>query len=182
MQAAVFYVTARAAQIIGSPPRPRAPHPEGAITHELEIIDAVHAIEHHTDGMHWKVLTERECRRRQQQGEGTYSVMLPNAGGRTSTRWPDLVLEHPQHGRRAIEFELTDKYSDRLRRILDGYLYSPDYTQAIWLTPSPLLLRRLNRLADERAAQRYGENSRSRILTLPLPNDPRQIPSRVLTA
>ena len=172
---AVLYPTSRATQMLGTLRR-KPGLTVNAIAHELAVIDTVLAVEADPDG--WTVLTERECRRRQGLDVGRYSVPLPHAGSRGRERWPDLVLEHPDHEQRtAIEIELSNKSQERLAQIAAGYLHG--HYHAIWLAGTPTLERRIARTADARSANSIS-SGRHRITVHPWTSDPAGLRSALL--
>ncbi len=78
------------------------------------------------------------------------------AGG--ARRWPDLVLDRAQ-SRDAVELEFAAKTSERLARILDGYLHA-DYARVFLYVETPALGRRLAALAERRSTQARGASRR----------------------
>ena len=128
--------------LLGQPPR-RAPRPDTQREHELAIARLVADLERGDRARGVLVLTERECRRLEADGERGYSVELLVAG--RPKRWPDLVLQNSTR-KDAIELELAPKTTDRLTAILTGYGHS-DYTRVLLLVESPALACRLARVA-----------------------------------
>ena len=172
---AVLYPSHTTTRLLGSAQRtPPRPGPE--IRHELAVIDTVHVL----DGSEHElaVLTERECRRRQAAGDGQFGVPLPQStSGRARERWPDLVLTREGARPLAVEIELTDKHTPRLTSIMEGYLYG-DY-QVLWLAGQPSLIRRLDRKADELAAESYSRD-RDHIHIVQWTRDPARLRATVL--
>jgi hypothetical protein len=143
-QASAIYLARAGSVLLGKPPR-RAPRPDTQREHELAIARLVADLERKTTSGAVRVLTERECRRREADGERGYSVELFTAGH--PKRWPDLVLQSATR-KDALELELVPKTTDRLATILTGYAHS-DYTRVLFLVESPALARRLARVAKK---------------------------------
>ena len=141
-QASAIYLARAGSTLLGQPPR-RAPRPDTQREHELAIARLVADLERGDSPRAFEVLTERECRRREADGERGFSVELLAAG--RPKRWPDLVLQGSSR-KDAIELELAPKTTDRLTTILTGYAHS-DYTRVLLLVESPALAKRLARIA-----------------------------------
>jgi len=147
-QAAVIVLTPRGAQHVDLPPRQRAPRPELHREHELAVVEFVCQLEL-GGGPAVEVLTERDCRRRQSEGSGRCSVAVQDDRGRSTDRWPDVIVHAPA-GRIAVEIEFAPKHGPRLERIVRGYLVS-DLVEVRFVVASPRLAQRLTTIA---AAQR----------------------------
>jgi hypothetical protein len=143
-QASAIYLARAGSVLLGQPPR-RAPRPDTQREHELAIARLVADLERRSSSGAVRVLTERECRRQEGDGARGYSVELFTPGH--PKRWPDLVLQSERR-KDAIELELAPKTTDRLTTILTGYAHS-DYTRVLLLVESPVLARRLGRVAAQ---------------------------------
>ena len=127
--------------------RRRAPRWEVQCEHDLAIADLVAELERAASTL--LVLSDRECRRREADGEGAYSVDC-HVGGDTQRRWPDIVIEG--NGTRvAIEFEIAAKTSKRLEAILAGYVISASYDGLQVRCAHAPLQRRMERLVKDLA-------------------------------
>jgi hypothetical protein len=93
------------------------------------------------------ILTERDCRAAEAQGQGRYSVGCVR-DGQPVRRWPDVVIEG-QGRRAAVEIELAAKTTERLRAILLGYLTDPVYDRVQIRCGSRVLARRIDQLVSE---------------------------------
>jgi hypothetical protein len=98
-----------------------------------------------------RALTERDCRRLAGDGGQRYSVDVFDRYGRRGERWPDVVIVAAD-GAVAVEIEFAPKDSERLARIVRGYLRS-DLKEVRFLVASPRLARRLHALADRERAR-----------------------------
>jgi hypothetical protein len=81
-----------------------------------------------------RVLTERECRRLEREGEElSVEVAAEDASGgrRDRKRWPDVVIE-VAGGRRAVEIEFAPKGTARLRGIVRAYAYATAYREVLF--------------------------------------------------
>jgi DNA-binding MarR family transcriptional regulator len=111
-QARAVFLTARGARLLGWE-RHRAPRPEMHREHEEAIVWIVVRLERRDPET--RVLTERECRRGERDGERFSVTVLGDRRG--ERRWPDVVLTTPT-GRRALELEFAPKATKRLERII----------------------------------------------------------------
>jgi hypothetical protein len=112
--------------------------------HEAAIVWLVTQLERDA-GAGVRVLTERECRRREGDGVDRYSVDVVDAGSRR--RWPDVVVERGGE-RRAVEIEFAPKGSSRLAAIVAGYEGS-SYSDALFFVRSSALGRRVAQIVAE---------------------------------
>ena len=127
----------------------RPPRWETQVVHELAIGQLVAALE--TTRSDLRVLTERDCRRAQWDGTARYSVVCQQRQG-AMDRWPDIVVEHPDDRRIAIEIELAPKTSERLTAILLGYLMDGSYGRVHIRCGDRALERRVRQIADRLGA------------------------------
>jgi len=155
-QARTIFVSRRGAVALGLRPR-RAPRVEVQRTHELALGALVARIETVSPGL--VVFTEREGRARQADGAGRFSVMV-YGGGRRALRWPDLVVETGQR-RVALELELAAKTTERLNRIVAGYLDARVFDEVRFLVGSPALARRLARVCRDSIPAMVGSSARA---------------------
>jgi hypothetical protein len=146
----VYVLTPRGAQHVDMPRRLRTPRPDLHREHELAIVESVAKLElAAAPGV--EVLTERDCRQRTAEGRQRFNVEVADDRGRSTDRWPDIVLLTP-NGKVAIEIEFAPKHSERLARILRGYLLS-DLTEVRFLVVSPRLARTLHRVTEHERAK-----------------------------
>jgi hypothetical protein len=146
----VYVLTPRGAQHVDMPRRLRTPRPDLHREHELAIVESVAKLElAAAPGV--EVLTERDCRQRTAEGPERFNVEVADDRGRSSDRWPDIVLLTP-NGKVAIEIEFAPKHSARLARILRGYLLS-DLAEVRFLVISPRLARTLHRVTEHERAK-----------------------------
>jgi hypothetical protein len=151
-------LTSRGRALLGQDRRVRPPRVSVHRKHELAIVDFIAHVEiamSHVVGV--EILTERDCRRRQAEDDGQrFSVGVMDDRGRATDRWPDIVIVAPSGDRTAIELEFSPKGTDRLQRILRGYL-SSSLSEVRFLVESASLGRRLTRIVDaERATMLDG--------------------------
>ncbi|HEX8122458.1 MAG TPA: helix-turn-helix domain-containing protein [Solirubrobacteraceae bacterium] len=137
-----LFLTGKGHELLGRPRR-RPPRAQVQREHEAAIVWLVTQLERAEPST--RVLTERECRRLEHDGQGSYSVHLGATGG-SQRRWPDLVVEQGD-ARRAIEIEFAPKGTDRLRRIVEAYRNSA-YSHALFLVKSVALGRRIRRVTE----------------------------------
>ncbi len=148
-QAAVLYLTPAGARHVGSR-RHRAPRPDTHRVHELALARLVCELELKlADRRDLDVLTERDARDREGDGERRYSVDVVDDRGTRAIRWPDVMIAGATRVV-AIEVEFAEKGSERLRGILDAYLASA-MSEVRFLVSSPTLAGRLKRLAAQQA-------------------------------
>lgn len=128
--------------------------------HELAIVKRVIAVEAHfaAAGGGGRVMTERDLRRAEAQGEGRFHVEVLDPRGRRRRRWPDYVVDVPA-GLTAVELEFSSKAAVRLKSIVQGYSRSVQYGFVDFvLLERPedgALRRRLEAIiGDERALER----------------------------
>jgi hypothetical protein len=146
----VYVLTPRGARHVDLPRRLRTPRPDLHREHELAIVESVAKLElAAAPGV--EVLTERDCRRRTAEGPERFSVEVADDRGRSTDRWPDIVLLTP-NGKVAIEIEFAPKHSERLARILRGYLLS-DLAEVRFLVVSPRLASTLHRVTERERAK-----------------------------
>jgi hypothetical protein len=149
-ETSVAVLTPKGAQVVDHPRRQRQPRPDLHREHELAIVEFVARLELAAGGG-VRALTERDCRRLVADGGRRYSVEVLDGGGRRGDRWPDVVMMAAD-GAVAVEIEFAPKDSERLARILRGYLLS-DLKEVRFLVASPRLARRLHALADRERAR-----------------------------
>jgi hypothetical protein len=149
-EASVAVLTPKGAQLVDQPRRQREPRPDLHRDHELAIVEFVARLEL-AAGDRVRALTERDCRRLAADGGRRYSVGVIDRHGRRGDRWPDVVMVAAD-GAVAVEIEFAPKDSDRLARILRGYLLS-DLKEVRFLVASPRLARRLHALAGRERAR-----------------------------
>lgn len=142
-QAAAIYLTPHGIATLGLRRRLKPPRTNLHRTHELAIAAFVAELEIRAPGL--KVLTERECRLAELDGEGRFSIPVVGRG-RHAKHWPDAVVL-ATIGPVAIEFEFTLKSKQRLRHIVRGYLASRHIAEVRYLVTTPLLARRIRQLA-----------------------------------
>jgi hypothetical protein len=147
-QARAVFLTGRGHELLGWPRR-RAPRAQVQREHEAAIIWLVTRLER-DPGADVRVLTERECRRREADGRVRYSVEVLDGASRR--RWPDVVVERGGE-RRAVEIEFAPKGSSRMAAIVAGYEGSA-YSDALFFVGSAALGRRLAHVVAEQ--QRSG--------------------------
>jgi ribosomal protein S25 len=145
-QPSAIVLTPKGAQHVDMPRRLRQPRPDLHREHELAIVETVAKLEL-AAAAGVEVLTERDCRQRTAEGRERYSVEVADDRGRATDRWPDVVLLAPA-GKVAIEIEFAPKHSERLARILYGYLRS-DLVEVRFLVVSPRLASTLRRMAAQ---------------------------------
>ncbi len=165
-QARAVFVTGRGATLLGWE-RHRAPRPDVHREHEEAIVWLVSQLERR-DGDR-RVLTERECRRVEREGRGRYSVEVAASSRNERRRWPDAVIESGA-GRAAIEVEFAPKSSERLQRIIVGYVIAGGYRQVTFLVKSAAVGRRLQTIAARWApTQPPGSTARGAVSVAPWP-------------
>jgi hypothetical protein len=147
-QASAIYLSRAGCTFLGQQPR-KAPRHDMQRAHELAIARLAARLELAEGPGEMRVLTERECRRREADGESGFSVRLP--GPEDHLRWPDLVL-YNAHVRDALELERAPKTTKRLRSIVEAYALS-DYRRVLFLVESPALARRLAGLTRRISAE-----------------------------
>ncbi|QEC47299.1 hypothetical protein FSW04_06650 [Baekduia soli] len=139
-QTRAIYLSTKGARLIGRRPKRKPPRVAVQREHELAIVELAAQLELAADGR-VEVLTERDCRGREVDGLGRYSVDIVDDRGITSRRWPDLIVGH--EGRRvAIEIEFASKAASRLASIVASYLAS-SLAEVRFLVASPALAARL---------------------------------------
>ena len=138
-QRRAVFLSGAGAEALGLPRR-RAPRPELQRAHELAIAHLVTAIELDRPGA--AVYAERECRTLERDGSMRYSVDLFEPGRGRSRRWPDVVVEI-EGVRSAIEIEIAPKTTERIERIVTGYVVSDAFGAVRFLVASAALARRL---------------------------------------
>jgi hypothetical protein len=126
----------------------RAPRWDTQVVHELAIARLVGEIEVARPDI--VVLTERDCRRREAVGTGSYSVRCVH-DGKDVRRWPDIVVEAKRH-RRAVELEMSPKTTRRLEAIFVGYLDTGTYDRVQVRCGSEALWLRARRVAERLGA------------------------------
>ena len=136
------------------PPR-NAPRVDSQREHELAIAFQVAHFER-SGNARLEVLTERECRVREQAGLGPFHVRAvgERSGSTRGQRWPDLVVIVDKTKRIAIELEFTGKHLPRLERIISGYVFSK-YDRVIYYVLDLPLARQLVSLRDAAIAARH---------------------------
>jgi hypothetical protein len=135
-QSRAVFLTGRGCELLGRPRR-RPPRAQVQREHEAAIVWLVTRLEREHEPA--RVLTERECRRLEADGEQRYSLRLQGRGDRQ--RWPDVVVEHPDRYE-AFEIEFAPKGTARLRRIIEAYQLGSPYTRTtIYVTNAALGLR-----------------------------------------
>jgi DNA-binding MarR family transcriptional regulator len=142
-QARAVFLTGRGHELLGWPRR-RAPRAQVQREHEAAIVWLVTELERDA-GVGVRVLTERECRRREAGGVDRYSVEVVD--GSRLRRWPDVVVERGEE-RRAVEIEFAPKGSSRLAAIVAGYECS-SFAEALFFVRRPALGRRLAQVVAE---------------------------------
>ena len=126
-------------------PRRRAPRAQVQREHEAAIVFLVCELERQEPDA--RVLTERECRRREADDRTRpYSVDVHEAGRRPVRRWPDVVFE-TDAGRCAYEIEFAPKGTARLKRIVEAYETRAEYERVVFMVKSASLGRRIQKLA-----------------------------------
>jgi hypothetical protein len=146
--AAKLYAIGSAGRLALGLPHRRPPRWDSQVTHELAIGSLVAQLELARPDL--VVLTERDCRRREAQESGRYSVSCVRDGAAVR-RWPDIVIEG--NGKRvAVEIELAPKTTKRLKAIFLGYLSDPIYTRVQLRCGSQALAARATRLARDLGA------------------------------
>lgn len=140
-QAHAIYLAPPGARHIGSPRR-RAPRPSLQRDHELALTQLVCRLE--LARPDFEVLTERDARQRECDGDQRFSVDVRAEHGGTAKRWPDVTLTN---GRRtvALEVEFAAKGTERLRRIIEAYIASP-MAEARFFVIDPVVAGRIARL------------------------------------
>ncbi len=142
-QPRAVFLTGRGHELLGWPRR-RAPRAQVQREHEGAIVWLVTRLERDA-GQTVRVLTERECRRLEAEGDDRYSVDVVGSAGTLQRRWPDVVVELGT-ARRAIEIEFAAKGSARLAGIVAGYEQSA-YREALVFVRNAALGRRIAELA-----------------------------------
>jgi hypothetical protein len=140
----LFSLTHRGAAAIEQPAR-RAPRTDANREHELALVWLATRLERDTQAV---VLTEREIRQREAAGLRRYSVRVLRAGHPPARRWPDLVIEHADRRRTAIELERAAKGTARLRRIADAYATDPAYDEVRFIATTASVAARLAKVTD----------------------------------
>jgi hypothetical protein len=138
-QPRAIFLTGKGHELLGWERR-RAPRAEVQREHEAAIVWLATQLERDA-AFGTRVLTERECRQLEARDQGRFSVEVA-AAGRSSRRWPDLVVEDPG-GRRAIEIEFAPKGTRRRRGIVEAYEFGGPYAQVVFLVKSAALGRRI---------------------------------------
>ncbi len=144
--------------------RRREPRWEVQAGHDLQIAALVAELE--LAAPHLVVLTDRECRRREADREGSYSVDC-HLRSETRRRWPDVVIEGKE-ATVAVELEIAAKTTKHLEAIIRGYLLGQTYQCLQVRCAHPPLRRRLERIVKEHA---YGD----RVALADGDDDPRQL-------
>ena len=161
-QASAIYLSRTGCTFLGQRPR-KSLRPDMQRAHELAIARLAARLEL-TDGPgEMYVLTERECRRLEADGEKGFSVRLP--GPKDQLRWPDLVLRNARV-RDAIELERAPKTTKRLRAIVEAYALS-DYRRVLFLVESPPLARRLAVLTRRVGAELAFQPAAPQLVVMP---------------
>ncbi|HEX8084428.1 MAG TPA: winged helix-turn-helix domain-containing protein [Solirubrobacteraceae bacterium] len=166
-QPRAVFLTGRGHELLGWPRR-RAPRAQVQREHEAAIVWLVTRLEREAAET-VRVLTERECRRFEADGDERYSVDVGSADG-FRRRWPDVVVEIGG-ARRAIEVEFAAKGSARLAAIVAAYEQS-GYREVLVFVRSAALGRRIAALcarADDPLA-RFG--AQRCVVVLPWPGLP----------
>ena len=161
-QASAIYLSRAGCTFLGQRPR-KAPRPDMQRAHELAIATLAARLELTEGPGEMYVFTERECRRREADGEKGFSVRL--LGPEEQLRWPDLVLYNARV-RNAIELERAPKTTKRLRAIVEAYALS-DYRRVLFLVESPALARRLAVLARRISAELAGVREVPELVVMP---------------
>ena len=161
-QASAIYLSRSGCTLLGQRPR-KPPRPDTQRAHELAIARLAARLELAEGPGEMHVRTERECRRREADGEKGFSVRLP--GPDAQLRWPDLVLYNP-HLQDAIELERAPKTMKRLRAIVEAYAVS-DYRRVLFLVESPALARRLAVLTRRISAELAGVVDATEFVVMP---------------
>lgn len=143
-QPRAVYVSGRGARRVGLRVR-RAPRPDAHREHEWALAALVARLERLDASL--RVLTERDARAREADSGDRHSADVRPAGGELQRRWPDLIVEHPTAGRVAVEVEFAAKHTERLRRIVAGYLNARWFAQVRVLVREPAVERRIAALA-----------------------------------
>jgi hypothetical protein len=178
-EARAVFVAGRGATVLGVGRR-RAPRPAVQREHELAIVALVVDLERRRTDL--RVLSERECRRRERAGLGAFSV--EGAGGRGDRRhWPDAVIELPWGVRVAVEVELSAKAPERLSRVIEAHVAGSPYSAVHYLVAEPALARRLRALGNE-TAERFAwmADERTELVVEPLPAAPVHLADRIYAA
>lgn len=163
-EARAVFLTGRGSVLLGGERR-KQPRPGVHRDHELAVVRLATFLELRLP--HTVVITERELRQLDRETPGRYRVNV-NGPRNERARWPDLVTESDT-SRVAVEVEFAPKATDRLRRILAGYRYSP-YDQVRYVVSSLAMARRISRLADrERLGLWTERRSATRLIILPWP-------------
>ncbi len=167
-QPRAVFLTGRGHELLGQPRR-RSPRAQMQREHEGAIVWLVTQLERDaTAGV--RVLTERECRRREAADEARrYSVELNDR----SRRWADVVVERGDR-RRAIEIEFAPKGTARLAQIVAAWDAS-EYDEVFFFVRSAALGRRIQSVIPRPRALHAGPTTRTarvRVLAWPgLPGD-----------
>ena len=140
-QAHAIYLAPAGARHIGSPRR-RAPRPSLQRNHELALTQLVCRLELARPDL--EVLTERDARERERDGDRRFSIDVRAEHGATAKRWPDVSLTD---GRRtvALEVEFAAKGTERLNRILEAYIAS-SMAEVRFFVIDPVVAGRIARL------------------------------------
>jgi hypothetical protein len=152
-RAMTAYLSHAGYDAVGLPSR-KGPRVDSQREHELAIVWQVAHFEKHQNPR-VEVLTERECRIREQAGLGPFHIRAAGerSGGTRGQRWPDLVMIVDQKTRIAIELEFTAKHLPRLQRIVSGYVLS-DYDRVVYYVLDLPLARQLVSVRDAAIAGR----------------------------
>lgn len=143
-QPRAVYVSGRGARRLGLRVR-RAPRPDAHREHERALAAVVARLERLDPSL--RVLTERDARAREADSGDRHSADVRQASGELRRRLPDLVIEHPTAGRVAVEVEFAAKHTERLRRIVAGYINARWFAQVRILVGEPAVERRIAALA-----------------------------------
>ena len=161
-QASAIYLSRAGCTYLGQRPR-KAPRPDMQRAHELAIATLAARLELTEGPGQMYVLTQRECRRREADGEKGFGVRL--FGPESQLRWPDHVLCNARL-RDAIELERAPKTTKRLRSIVEAYALS-DYRRVLFLVESPALARRLAVLTRRISAELAFQADAPQLVVMP---------------
>ena len=143
-QPRAVFLTGKGHKLLGWPRR-RAPRAQVQREHEAAIVFLVCELERQEPDA--RVLTERECRRLEADGQTRrYSVDVHEAGRGPVRRWPDVVVE-VTNGRSAYEIEFAPKGTAQLKQIVEAYETRADYDRGVFMVKSASLGRRIRKLA-----------------------------------
>lgn len=124
----------------------------GGFEHAVELARVAAVLEPALPG--WRLLTDRELRAVEQDGELTASVKVGEVGARSLLHRPDVALVGPTGRTVAVEVELSIKARARLQQICRGYARARHVDRVYYLATRPVGRAVERAIADVRAEDR----------------------------